>query len=127
MLSNGAVMVNTCNLAAKVMANVAVWSILVYGLYFLVFFGDYTIGFEMSWLSLGKNCLDFCSGYEFLAHNKKSSNRCPPTEYQDHCSPVDFRFRCCVDPCGDFSCGFDSSHVWQGVDLPARRFRYELG
>jgi len=30
---------------------------LVYGLYFLVIFGDYTIGFEMSWLSLGKICL----------------------------------------------------------------------
>ncbi len=57
MLSNGAAMVNACDVAAKVIANVAVWSILVYGLYFLVIFGDYTIGFEMSWLSLGKICL----------------------------------------------------------------------
>ncbi len=47
-------MVNARNLAARVIANVAVWSILVYGLYFLAIFGDYTIGFEMSWLSLGK-------------------------------------------------------------------------
>lgn len=59
MLLNGAAMVNACDLAARVIANVAVWSILVYGLYFLAIFGDYTIGFEMAWLSLGKLCLSF--------------------------------------------------------------------
>ena len=53
-LWNGAAVVNTYDLPARTFANLAVWSILVFGLYFLAAFGDYTVGFEMSWLTLGK-------------------------------------------------------------------------
>ena len=53
-LFNGAAMVNTYDLPARVIANIAVWSIVVYGMYFLATFGDYTIGFGIFWLSLGK-------------------------------------------------------------------------
>lgn len=35
---NGAIMVNAHTLAARIIANIAVWSILVYGLFFLVAF-----------------------------------------------------------------------------------------
>ena len=50
-------MVNKYDLPARVIANIAIWSILVYGMYFLATFGDYTLGFEMFWLSLGKYSL----------------------------------------------------------------------
>ncbi len=56
-LVNGATMVNVHDLPAKVIANLTIWLFLLYGLYFLASFGDYTIGFEMSWLSLGKLAL----------------------------------------------------------------------
>jgi len=45
---NGAIAVNAHNLAARIVANVAVWGILVYGLFFLVVFKDYTMGFSLS-------------------------------------------------------------------------------
>jgi hypothetical protein len=54
-LSNGAAMVNAQSYAAKICANVAIWSILLYGLFFLLAFKDYAIGFELSALSLGKD------------------------------------------------------------------------
>ena len=52
---NGAVMVDAQNLAAKVTANVFVWSILIYGMFFLAAFRDYSIGFQLSMLSAGKS------------------------------------------------------------------------
>lgn len=54
-LSNGAAMVNAQSYAARICANVAIWSILLYGLFFLLAFKDYAIGFELSALSLGKH------------------------------------------------------------------------
>jgi hypothetical protein len=48
---NGAIMVNAHTLVARIIANIAVWSILAYGLFFLVTFKDYTIGFELSILT----------------------------------------------------------------------------
>ena len=48
-------MVNAQSYAAKICANVAIWSILLYGLFFLLAFKDYAIGFELSALSLGKD------------------------------------------------------------------------
>ncbi|KAI9860267.1 MAG: hypothetical protein M1824_003268 [Vezdaea acicularis] len=48
---NGAVMVNAHTLVARIFANIAIWGILVFGLFFLVVFKDYTIGFELSVLS----------------------------------------------------------------------------
>lgn len=48
---NGAIAVNATGLAARIFANVAIWGILVYGLFFLLTFGDYTMGFALSVLS----------------------------------------------------------------------------
>jgi len=48
---NGAIMVNAESLPARILANIAIWGILVYGLFFLVTFKDYTIGFALSILT----------------------------------------------------------------------------
>jgi len=47
----GARAVGTHRLAARVVANVFIWGILAYGLFFLVAFKDYTMGFALSVLS----------------------------------------------------------------------------
>ena len=51
-LSNGAAMVGAQSLAARILANVAIWSILLYGIFFLGAFKDYSIGFELAILSV---------------------------------------------------------------------------
>ncbi len=51
---DGAAMVGAHSLPARILANVAIWSILVYGTLFLVAFKDYTIGFELTILSACK-------------------------------------------------------------------------
>ena len=38
-------------LAARIVANVAVWGFLGFGMSFLVAFKDWTVGFEMGWLT----------------------------------------------------------------------------
>jgi len=48
---NGAIAVNSHTLPARILANVAIWGILVYGLFFLVVFKDYTMGFALSVLT----------------------------------------------------------------------------
>jgi len=48
---NGAIVVNAHSLPARILANIAIWGILVYGWFFLVIYKDYTIGFELSILS----------------------------------------------------------------------------
>ncbi|RDL39891.1 DUF1774-domain-containing protein [Venustampulla echinocandica] len=48
---NGAIMFGAHNLAARILANVAIWGILVYGLFFLVAYKDYTMGFALSILT----------------------------------------------------------------------------
>lgn len=48
---NGAIAVNAHSLPARILANVAIWGILVYGLFFLVAFKDYTMGFALSYLT----------------------------------------------------------------------------
>jgi len=48
---NGAIMVHAHSLPARILANVAVWGILVYGLFFLVAYKDYTMGFALSILA----------------------------------------------------------------------------
>ncbi|MCJ1447563.1 MAG: hypothetical protein MMC23_008074 [Stictis urceolatum] len=47
----GAAMVNAQNLAARILANIAIWGILGYGMFFLLAFKDYTMGFELSILA----------------------------------------------------------------------------
>lgn len=50
-LWNGAAMVNAHSVPARILANVVIWAILVYGLLFLVAFKDYTMGFALSILA----------------------------------------------------------------------------
>lgn len=52
---NGAIMVNAEGLAGRILANIAIWGIMVYGLFFLVAYKDYTMGYCLSILcaSLG--------------------------------------------------------------------------
>ena len=44
-------MVDAQSLAARILANVAIWSILLYGIFFMGAFKDYAIGFELAILS----------------------------------------------------------------------------
>lgn len=48
---NGAIAFNATGLASRIFANIAIWGILVYGLFFLATFGDYTMGFCLSVLA----------------------------------------------------------------------------
>jgi len=48
---NGAIAVNAHSLPARILANVAIWGILVYGLFFLLAYKDYTMGFALSILT----------------------------------------------------------------------------
>ncbi|PSS05290.1 hypothetical protein BD289DRAFT_419927 [Coniella lustricola] len=48
---NGAIMIPHITVVAAVVANIFVWSILAYGLFFLVAYKDYTMGFWLSLLS----------------------------------------------------------------------------
>jgi len=53
---NGAVAVDTQILVARIVANVAIWSFLLFGLFYLAVYRDYTVGFELSFLSTGNVC-----------------------------------------------------------------------
>ena len=44
-------MVGAQSLAARILANVAIWSTLLYGIFFMGAFKDYPIGFELAILS----------------------------------------------------------------------------
>ena len=46
-------MVGAQALAARIVANVAIWSILLYGTFFMGAFKDYPVGFELAILSTG--------------------------------------------------------------------------
>jgi hypothetical protein len=48
---NGAIMVNAHTTVTRILGNVVVWSILVYGLFFLAAYKDYTMGFALSILT----------------------------------------------------------------------------
>ncbi|KAG9228098.1 hypothetical protein BJ875DRAFT_266380 [Amylocarpus encephaloides] len=48
---NGAIAVNSHHLAARILANVAIWSILVYGMFFIISYKDYTMGLALSILT----------------------------------------------------------------------------
>jgi len=48
---NGAIAVHAHTLPARILANVAIWGILVYGMFFLIVFKDYTMGFALSILT----------------------------------------------------------------------------
>jgi len=48
---NGAIAVNAHGFWARILANVAIWGILVYGGFFLIAYKDYTMGFALSILT----------------------------------------------------------------------------
>jgi len=48
---NGAIAVNAHSLGARIVANIFIWGILVYGMFFLVAYKDYTMGFALSILA----------------------------------------------------------------------------
>ncbi|KAL7266876.1 hypothetical protein RUND412_010558 [Rhizina undulata] len=50
---NGAVMVHCHSLPCRILANVAIWGILVYALFFLLAFKDYHVGFATAFLTAG--------------------------------------------------------------------------
>jgi heme/copper-type cytochrome/quinol oxidase subunit 2 len=50
-LWNGAAMVGAHSVPARILANIVIWAILVFGLLFLVAFKDYTMGFALSILA----------------------------------------------------------------------------
>lgn len=56
MFWNGAVAIDTRNFSARITANVAVWLFLLFGLFYLAVYRDYTVGFEICLLSIGKIC-----------------------------------------------------------------------
>lgn len=57
---NGAIMVpHEGSLVARIFANIFVWSILVYGLFFIAIYKDYTIGFWLSVLSAALGVAQF--------------------------------------------------------------------
>lgn len=53
----GAAAVGAHSLAARILANIAVWGFLVYGMFFLVAYKDWSMGFCMSVLSAGESAL----------------------------------------------------------------------
>ena len=53
LFTNGAVMVHAHGLVARILANVAIWAFMLYGLFFLAAFRDYAIGIEMAVLVAG--------------------------------------------------------------------------
>jgi len=55
----GAAMVNSRSLPARILANIAIWGILAYGLFFLVVFKDYTMGFALSILTVALGAHQF--------------------------------------------------------------------
>jgi len=48
---DGAIAVGAHHLAARILANIAIWGILVYGFFFLIAYKDYTMGFALSILA----------------------------------------------------------------------------
>ena len=58
LFTNGAAMVNACGTAARILANIAVWTFLVYGLFFLAAFQDYGMGLAISFLVAGEHAVD---------------------------------------------------------------------
>jgi Fungal protein of unknown function (DUF1774) len=74
-LWTGAAMVHAHSLAARILANIAIWGILVFGVFFLLAFKDYSMGFELAVLSLCKFEIPFYSTPPPLLQRIFSGNR----------------------------------------------------
>ena len=55
LFTNGAAMINSSGTAATTLANVALWSWMLYGLFFLAAFQDYGMGLATSFLTAGES------------------------------------------------------------------------
>ena len=53
MFTNGAVMIKSHSLVARIVANVFIWTLMLYGLFFLAAFQDSTMGVSMAFLVAG--------------------------------------------------------------------------
>ena len=86
----GAVAVGAHNLPARIVANIFIWGILVYGGFFLVAYKDWTIGLELSVLAAGKlSYLPEMWVWLMIFF----SNWRVPIPHQGHRLPVDLRLR----------------------------------
>lgn len=56
-------MVHAHSLPARIVANIFIWGILAYGVFFLAAFKDYTMGFELSVLAAGMLSCPFLPSY----------------------------------------------------------------
>ena len=103
-------MVNAHSLPARILANVAIWGILVVGAFFVFVFKDYTIGFELAILSLGKSSRDQDLGTLLTT---RSSSTCP-AGHTCPCASVDIRI--CYHELSNSSVGTDwrAWNPWRG-------------
>ena len=85
-LWDGAAAVNAQNLAARILANIAIWGILVIGAFFIFTFKDYTMGFAFAILSLCKSSLSVTAIPSLLT---ASSIGTGSAGHEGHCVPMD--------------------------------------
>jgi hypothetical protein len=114
----GAAMVNAHTLVARILANVAIWGILGYGLFFLVTYKDYTIGFNLSVLSAGMSAFNEDQNPVALLTN--NSARGASVFHQAGCLSVDLRLCDYVRP---LHC--HSPHCHPGLSGKASHLRQE--
>jgi hypothetical protein len=113
---NGAIAVNATGLAARILANVAIWAILAYGFFFLVTYKVSRIKYKSS------HHLHFIGLYNgFRTQYLDGFHRRDTVLHQDHCVPMDLCFRhhgrsiprnpghCCA------------RYLWKGDQLQERR------
>ena len=63
--TNGAVMVHSHDLAATIVANVFIWTLMLYGLFFLAAFQDAAMGISMAFLVAGENFIALCKHHSY--------------------------------------------------------------
>ena len=118
-LWNGAAMVGAHNLPARILANVVIWAIFVFGLLFLVAFKDYTIGFALSILAA---CMT--TPFEMTsisANSGQTSTRRTSARYQDCRFAVDL---CLCGHVASICLHSDHRNSWgfrEGAAIPGRR------
>ena len=118
---NGAVMVGAKNLAARILANVAIWGWLLWGVLFLTTYKDWTMGGAMSWLSFGKAHPFSAWGLFVLKIADlyvQFSPSNPSTHYQGRGAAMDLCL--ChhgVAGCGEFRRS-SARGIWEGVECP---------
>lgn len=111
-------MVGAHNLPARILANVVIWAIFIFGLLFLVAFKDYTIGFALTILTA---CMS--NPLELIcipANWNPTSTRRPSARHQDCRVAVDLCLRGHVAPVRGHSDHSDSRGFREGASIPRR-------